>query len=131
MSALVVVTAPDVTTPAVRAGVASLGRAVVAKSGQMGGPVVATTSADRTVAIVTLSLAGTGTDTTSTAALATLRNQVIPDTIGRVPGTHVYVAGMTAGSVDFNRTMKQHLPSSSASSWVSPSCCSCCRSAPW
>ena len=76
----------------------------------MGGPVVVTTSPDRTVAIVTLSLAGTGTDTTSTAALAALRNQVIPDTIGRVPGTHVYVAGMTAGSVDFNQTMKQHLP---------------------
>lgn len=76
----------------------------------MGGPVVVTSSQDRTVAIVTLSLAGTGTDTTSTAALATLRNQVVPATIGRAPGTHVYVAGMTAGSVDFNRTMKQHLP---------------------
>ena len=110
MSALVVVTAPDVTTPGVRAGEASLSRAVVARSGQLGGPVVVTSSQDRTVAIVTLSLAGTGTDTTSTAALATLRNQVVPATIGRAPGTHVYVAGMTAGSVDFNRTMKQHLP---------------------
>ena len=62
------------------------------------------------MAIVTLTLAGNGTDRTSTAALATLRNHVIPDTVARVPGTHVYVAGMTAGSVDFNRTMKQHLP---------------------
>jgi hypothetical protein len=55
------------------------------------------TSPDRTVAIVTLSLTGNETDTTSTAALVALRSQVIPDTIGRVPGTHVYVAGMTAG----------------------------------
>ncbi len=110
MSALVVVTSPDVTSPGVRTGLTSLGRAVVAHRGQMGGPVVVTTSPDRTVAIVTLSLAGNGTNTTSTAALATLRNQVIPQTIDRVPGTHTYVAGMTAGSVDFNQTMKDHLP---------------------
>ena len=110
MSALVVVTAPDVTASGVRAGIASLEGAVSTHGGQLGGPVVVTTSPDRTVAIVSLSLAGSGTDTTSTAALSTLRNQVIPTTIGRVPGTHAYVAGMTAGSVDFNQTMKDHLP---------------------
>ena len=76
----------------------------------MGGPVVETVSSDRTVAIVTVSLAGSGTDPTSTAALTALRNKVIPDTIDRVAGTRTYVTGTTAGSVDFNQTMRQHLP---------------------
>jgi RND superfamily putative drug exporter len=76
----------------------------------MGGPVVEAISRDHTVAIVTVSLAGSGTNTKSTSALAVLRNQVIPATIGRASGTHVYVTGMTAASVDFNATMKHHLP---------------------
>jgi RND superfamily putative drug exporter len=109
MSALVVVTANDVAAPGVNAGVAALSREV-ARSGQMGGPVVEAISPDRTVAIVTVSLAGSGTDATSTSALAALRDQVIPSTVGRVPGTSTYVTGMTAGSVDFNQTMRQHLP---------------------
>ena len=110
MSALVVVTANDVTTPDVKAGVAALEDAVVAKAGQMGGPVVETVSADHTVAILTVSLAGSGTDTHSTSALAVLRSQIVPATIGRVAGTATYVTGMTAASVDFNHTMSQHLP---------------------
>ncbi|MDE3064885.1 MAG: MMPL family transporter [Acidobacteriota bacterium] len=110
MSALVVVTAPDVTAPAVRTGLASLTRSVLAHRAQMGGPVVTTVSADRSVAIVTVSLAGNGTDAASTAALATLRSRVIPATVGLVPGARAYVTGMTASSVDFNATMKSHLP---------------------
>jgi len=105
-----VISARDVTTPAVTSGVAALGRAVLVRSGQMSGPVVETVSSDRTVALVTVSLAGSGTDPASTAALTALRTQVIPDTIGRVAGTRTYVAGTTAGSVDFNQTMRQHLP---------------------
>ena len=109
-SALVVVKARDVTDPAVSNGIAALGRAVAARPRQLGGPVVETVSPDRTVAVVTVSLAGKGTDTVSTAALTTLRTKVIPASIGRVAGTSAYVAGMTAGSVDFNQTMAAHLP---------------------
>jgi RND superfamily putative drug exporter len=110
MSALVVVTGKDVTAPKVNAGVASLNRAVLARGGQMGGPVVETVSSDRSVAIITVSLAGNGTDPKSTSALMALRKQVVPATIGRVGGTRSYVAGTTAWSIDFNQTMKQHLP---------------------
>jgi RND superfamily putative drug exporter len=53
---------------------------------------------------------GNGTDKTSEAALATLRNDVIPATIGKVPGVEANVTGMTAGSKDFNDAMKSHLP---------------------
>src|SRR5664280_52532 len=110
MSALVVVTANDVSAPEVSAGVAALSREVMARKSQMGGPVVEVVSPDRTVAIVTISLAGSGTDTKSTSALSALRDQVIPGTVGRVPGTRAYVTGMTASSVDFNQTMNRHLP---------------------
>ncbi len=110
MSALVVVTAKDVTSSNVSAGVAAMDRAIMSRTGLMGGPVVEAISPDHTVAIVTVSLAGSGTNTKSTSALAVLRGQVIPATIGRVSGARAYVTGMTAASVDFNETMKQHLP---------------------
>ena len=76
----------------------------------MGGPVVETVSPGRTVAVLTVSLAGDGTNQRSSSALGALRSDVIPATIGKVPGTHVYVGGTTAASVDFNKTMAQHLP---------------------
>jgi RND superfamily putative drug exporter len=86
-----------------------MARAALA-SGEMSGPVMQSVSTDRTVSVVTISLAGNGTDSRSTTALNTLRRQVIPITIGAVAGAHAYVTGPTAGSVDFNSTMKAHLP---------------------
>ena len=109
MSALVVVKSPDSTTTAVQGGIAAMTRDALA-TGEMSGPVIQAVCADHTVAVVTVSLAGNGTDSRSTAALATLRNRVIPSTIGSVPHAQAYVAGLTAGSVDFNRVMKSHLP---------------------
>jgi uncharacterized membrane protein YdfJ with MMPL/SSD domain len=109
LPAVVVVQAGNVTTPAVQTAVARMTRAALT-SGQMEGPVVVSVSPDRTVAVVTISLAGNGTDARSEAALATLRNRVIPATVGRVPSAHAYVTGLTAGSHDFNDTMKAHLP---------------------
>ncbi|MDE3085291.1 MAG: MMPL family transporter, partial [Acidobacteriota bacterium] len=72
-AAYLVLSARDVTAPAVRRGVAALTAAVQAGAPQLGGPVVETVSTDRTVAVVSVSLAGSGTDPRSTAALATLR----------------------------------------------------------
>ncbi|HZU78920.1 MAG TPA: MMPL family transporter [Acidimicrobiales bacterium] len=110
ISAVVVVKAADVTATPVAQAITALGFAVEAHSPQLAGPVVETVSADKTVALVTVSLAGTGTDSRSTSALSLLRNTVVPATLGRVPGTAAYVGGPTAGSVDFNATMKAHLP---------------------
>lgn len=107
--AVVIVQASDVQAPAVQAGIARMTRAALA-SGEMGEPVVTTVSPDRTVAMVTISLAGNGTDSRSDAALATLRTRVVPDTIGRAAGTHTYVGGATAISQDFNAAMISHLP---------------------
>ena len=53
---------------------------------------------------------GTGTDAASERSLAVLRDDVVPATVGRLPGAEVAVTGFTAGSKDFNDVMKSHLP---------------------
>ena len=107
--AVVVVRAGDVTSPSVQKGIAEMAHGVVA-SGQMGVPMSLAVSPDHTVATISIPLAGSGTDSRSEAALATLRGRVIPATIGQVPDTATYVMGLTANSKDFNDTMKAHLP---------------------
>ena len=109
LPALVVVSARDVTTPLVTDAITRMADAAVA-TGQMSGPVVVSSSRDRSVAAITLSLAGNGTDRQSERALATLRTTIIPATLGRTAGVHAYVAGTTAGSRDFNDQMKARLP---------------------
>ena len=108
IAAVVVVSAPDVTAPAVAQGIRALGARAMATPG-LGGPIVETTSADHRVALVDVSVKGNGVDPASTRALAGLRDAVIPATIGGVAGVTTYVTGMTAGSVDFNSTMNSHL----------------------
>lgn len=107
--ALVVVQAKDVTTPVVQRGISRMAERALATR-EMGGPIVVSVSADRTVAAATISFAGNGTNSRSEHALATLRRTIILNTIGAVPGVRAYVGGATAGSTDFNDTMKSHLP---------------------
>ena len=107
--AVVVISAPDVTTPQVTAGIAALKRAALA-TGVMYQPIAVDISASRQAARVTVPLAGTGTDAASNHALERLRDGVIPSTIGRVPGVTVHTAGWTAQTRDFNDSMKAHAP---------------------
>jgi uncharacterized membrane protein YdfJ with MMPL/SSD domain len=107
--AVVAIEADDVTAPAVRSAIAAL-RGKAATTRGLGQPITVMSNPDDTLALVDVPLAGNGTDGDSEAALARLRDDVIPATIGRVPGTHANVTGMTAGSKDFNDTMKSHLP---------------------
>ena len=73
-------------------------------------PITTTVSPDHTVEVVEIPVAGDGTDSQSTAALAKLRDTLIPATIGRVPRATADVSGYTASSTDFNDTMKSHAP---------------------
>ena len=73
-------------------------------------PITTTVSPDHTVEVVDIPVAGDGTDAQSTAALAELRDTLIPATIGQVPGATADVAGYTASSTDFNDAMKSHAP---------------------
>jgi uncharacterized membrane protein YdfJ with MMPL/SSD domain len=105
--AIVVIKARDVTSPVVQNGIAEMTHAALIR-GQ--NPMSVSVSPDSTIAAVSIGLPGSGTDARSEAALATLRTQVIPETIGRVVGSNSWVMGLTANSEDFNDTMKAHLP---------------------
>ena len=107
--AVLAVTAPDVTAPAVQDGIAKLTRAALA-SGEMNQPISVRTSDDHKAALVMIPLAGNGEDAASAKALATLRDDVIPATIDTVPGVQANVSGMTAGTEDFNALMHTRQP---------------------
>jgi RND superfamily putative drug exporter len=109
LPAIVSVNAPDVTSPQVSAAIASLHRAAI-RTGEMREPVVVDISASRRAARVQIPLAGEGTDEASKHALRVLRGEVIPSTIGRVPGVTVRTAGLTAGSTDFNDLLAARAP---------------------
>jgi uncharacterized membrane protein YdfJ with MMPL/SSD domain len=109
LPAVIAVEADDVRAPAVQAGIAKL-RSAAAASDDFGQPITVETNPAHTLAVIDIPLAGDGTDTRSEAALARLRDRVLPETLGRVPGAEVNVTGLTAGSKDFNDTIKSHLP---------------------
>jgi uncharacterized membrane protein YdfJ with MMPL/SSD domain len=73
-------------------------------------PITIDVNPDRTVAQIDIPVVGDGTDSRSNAALAELRDKLIPQTIGAVPGVTADVTGFTASSTDFTDTLKSHLP---------------------
>ena len=101
----VVVKAADVTSPEVQSAIDELERRAVA-TGLMQQPIFVDVNADRTVANVAIPIAGKGNDGPSNAALAALRRDVVPATIGAVPDIEVAVGGFAAESKDFNDYMK-------------------------
>ncbi len=107
--AVVAVSAANVTSPQVSSAIADL-RKQAAANPLFKQPVTTNVNADRTVEEVDIPLAGNGSDSKSSAALAHLRDHLVPATIGRAPGATANVGGFTAGSKDFNDTMKSHLP---------------------
>jgi RND superfamily putative drug exporter len=81
-------------------------RQVARGSDQFQEPVTVDVSPDKQVAVIEVPLAGTGTDAASTEALATLREDTVPQLFPNVSGGEVVgVSGFTAGSVDFNDLM--------------------------
>ncbi len=109
LSAVVAVRAPNVDSGAMRTALARLRiRAVFTR--QFREPVTTTINPDKTVASVSLPIVGDGTDERSDAALATLRDEVIPFAFGPVPTAEADVTGMTAQSIDFNDLLKARAP---------------------
>ena len=104
----IVIRAEDVRSPDVAAGIQSLEGAALA-TGVMYSPIVVTTSRDDTVAKVSIPLAGNGDNPKSLAALGTLRQTVLPATIGQLDGVEYAVTGQTAGTKDFNDLMKARM----------------------
>jgi uncharacterized membrane protein YdfJ with MMPL/SSD domain len=107
--AKVVVQADDVTSPQVQRAIAELRRRALA-SGQMAEPVSTQVNPGRTVETVSIALHGNGDNAVSVNALQTLRDRVLPATVGALPGVEAAVTGETAGTHDFNQQMKSHAP---------------------
>src|SRR5262249_41772716 len=96
-------------SPATIAAIRSLRKQALA-SGQMKNPIEIEVNPNHAVARVAIPLVGKGTDAASTAALATLRNRILPATIGRLPDVTYAVTGGTANTVDGNASLKHALP---------------------
>jgi uncharacterized membrane protein YdfJ with MMPL/SSD domain len=107
--ATTVIKAKDVTTPEAQDAIQQLHDQALA-TGQLSEPSGVEVSPDKTVAVVALSVKGSGTDAASERSLEVLRSEVVPATVGKVAGAEVAVTGLTAGSKDFIDTMKAHAP---------------------
>ena len=76
----------------------------------MKGPIEIEASRDNTVATVDIPLAGSGTDAVSQAALATLRDELLPNTVGKVDGVEYAVTGTTAARQGLGSEMTKTAP---------------------
>ena len=101
----VVVKAADVNSTEIRNAIGELERRAVA-TGLMQQPIIVDVNEAGTVANVAVPIAGKGNDGPSNAALAALRDEIVPVTIGAVPDVEVAVGGFAAESKDFNDYMK-------------------------
>jgi RND superfamily putative drug exporter len=108
--ALVAISAPDVSSPPVAGAVEALRERIAADPHDFGRSQSYRVAEDGEVAELQVPLAGDGTDSRSQAALAKLRDRLIPATVGAVPGAEAQVSGSTAGSVDFNDLLAQRVP---------------------
>ncbi|HZR95415.1 MAG TPA: MMPL family transporter [Gaiellaceae bacterium] len=107
--AAVVVRGDNVRSDAVSGAIAKLSRNAVATK-QMFEPITTVVGRDNTTAEIDIPIAGNGDDAASLAALKTLRERVLPATLGRVGGIEYAVTGETAGTHDFNEQMKSRMP---------------------
>jgi RND superfamily putative drug exporter len=107
--AVVAIRARDLSSPTGRAQIAKLERLALA-SGQAKAPIEVTVNRDGTTAQILVPLIGNGSDNASMAALQTLRNRVLPASIGQLPEASFAVTGDTAGTQDFNTLIKHRFP---------------------
>jgi RND superfamily putative drug exporter len=107
--AAVAIRAQNVTAEPVRKAIAELQSKALA-TGQINNPMDVEISDDKTTAVVTMALDGKGTDDVSYAALGTLREKLLPETVGKVDGAEYAVTGMTAADKDSSDAMKTSMP---------------------
>ena len=79
-------------------------------SGRMYEPITVDVNRDATVANVSIPIAGKTTDRDSDAALALLREEIVPETVGRLPNAETGVTGLAAQWKDSTDELKSSLP---------------------
>ncbi|QKW39783.1 MMPL family transporter [Actinomadura sp. NAK00032] len=104
--AVVVLKARDIDAPQVARAIDELKRRAVA-SGEMNEPIDVTVHDRANVAEIEVPLAGTGSDATSKHALETLRERIVPETVGKVG--EAPVTGQLAWSTDYNGQLKSSI----------------------
>lgn len=107
--AAVVVSGSDLTGPAVRRAVAAL-QADASDTGPIRLPITAELVGNGRALVINVPLAGSGTDSTSNNALLTLRNKVLPETLGKVNGIKWAVTGDTAAEHDDVSALRSSAP---------------------
>jgi uncharacterized membrane protein YdfJ with MMPL/SSD domain len=109
VAASVVVKAPNVEAPAVQEAIGQLKWRAI-DSGVMNEPIDVDINGAKTVANINIPVEGDGTDSTSNQALAALREEIIPPTVGTLAGAEVGVTGATAQAKDFADQMRTVAP---------------------
>ncbi|MEC4020714.1 MMPL family transporter [Streptomyces sp. H27-D2] len=104
----VIVKAPDIKSADVTAAIADFKKAALA-SGKTGKHLDVTVHAQQNVAEISVPLVGNGTGETSKKALSALREDIIPDTLGKVSGTTALVRGDLAFSEDYNDQLSRSI----------------------
>jgi len=107
--AIVVATWPAGETAAMRQAVGRL-ETLAAKTETAHPPFLLGPGQDGRSVAVGLPLTGFGDNTASRNAVKTLRNVLVPETLGRVPGAQTAVTGDTAQDVDFTNQMTHGIP---------------------
>jgi uncharacterized membrane protein YdfJ with MMPL/SSD domain len=108
LPANVVVKAASVRTPAARSAIAELKRRALA-SGKAFEPITVAVNRSGTVANITVPIAGNGTDAASNDAFRALRETIVPETVGSLPGAEAGVTGRTAAWKDAAAALKSNL----------------------
>ena len=107
--AMLVAVGPASEQPVALRAIVRLERLAVAR-GIAHAPFTLTTGSDGTAASVEIPLTGAGNNTASRQAISVLRRELVPATLGRLPGVETAVTGVSAEDVDFTQQMKAGLP---------------------
>jgi uncharacterized membrane protein YdfJ with MMPL/SSD domain len=109
MPATVVIKADDTRDPAVQAAMSDL-REQAIESGAAHQPITVTNDSSHTVAVLTMPLAGNGSNQASKQALTTLRDRLIPSSFGSLGNVSVDVSGQTAIDRDQSTMLARNTP---------------------
>jgi putative drug exporter of the RND superfamily len=101
----VVVTGDNLAGPQFSHALTALNGAAAASHGVIREPITAASFAGGHVVVVSVPLAGNTADAASNSALITLRDHVLPATLGKVPGISYAVGGNTANTFDLDHQL--------------------------